>query len=166
MCLHFGNMLICFIAVDKEILLSGTRVLSPFLSILARKWTSTSNWSENNKRLEVQMFHLKACWLHRFKLKGDTTSWNKLSVHTCTSDTDEVFFMTQGSYSNDSHFRLIIWMIAQRRISSLPLSSYSNHPQEALISRTVLPRCKLLDWCLPQAVQTGVNVIFSPLSFF
>ena len=70
-----------------------------------------------------------------------------------------------GSHSNDSYFRLIIKVITQRRLSSLPLSSHSKPSSGSsdFFENALCRARKLLDWCLPQAVQTGVNVIFSTL---
>lgn len=88
---------------------------------------------------------------HQLHFHTQSTFLNlSLLLHSCTQSSAAV---PQRSNSHYSHFCIIILNITP---SCLPATHH--HLEEAAISG-----CRPSDWCLPQAGQTGVNVIFSSL---
>lgn len=88
---------------------------------------------------------------HQLYFHTQSTFLNlSLLLHSCTQSSAAV---PQRSNSHDSHFCIIILNITP---SCLPATHHNL--EEAAISG-----CRPSDWCLPQAGQTGVNVIFSSL---
>lgn len=111
-------------------------------------------WTENKKRLEVQGFP----WTQTLTLTTGP-EWN---------ETAHLHLRHRWSALHATRLLFKWWFLFPSNYFWKSLSAVSP-PSLSHLSQTISRRlrflevlwCELLDWCLPQAGQTGVNVIFS-----